>query len=128
MSWTYEITTGKIFNDQGELIGLGYSGAPDHKNDATAQSLRDQGPIPEGSYRIMPPQDTMTHGPYVLPLEPDSRNLMWGRSGFLIHGDSIVSPGTASEGCIIQSKNVREQVWGSGDRTLDVVSQIEEAV
>jgi len=64
--------------------------------------------------------DTVTHGPYVLPLTPSLNNQMFGRSGFLIHGDSVVNPGTASEGCIILPRAVRQQIWGAGDHVLQV--------
>lgn len=124
MTWTYELISGRLYSDSGELVGKGYSGDPEHTNNPNATSLKDQGPIPMGTYRIGPPQDTVTHGPFVLPLEPDPSNLMWGRSGFLIHGDSVAKPGTASQGCIIMARGVREEVWSSGDRTLDVVAQI----
>jgi hypothetical protein len=127
MSWTYEIASGRLYSDSGELIGVGYSGAPSHKNDVTAQSLPDLGPIPEGWYTIGSPVDTVTHGPYVLPLTPDPSNQMYGRSGFLMHGDSVVAPGTASEGCLIQARDVREQVGTSTDHRLQVVAQLEES-
>lgn len=69
----------------------------------------------------------MMHGPYVLPLTPDTHNLMWGRYGMMIHGDSIQNPGGASEGCIIVSRDVRERVWNSMDRTLEVIAQKEQS-
>jgi len=124
MSWLYEIISGRLYDDGNNLVGVGYSGNPAHKNDPSACALKDQGPIPPGSYTIQAPQDTVTHGPFVLPLQPFSSNEMYGRSGFLMHGDSVVNPGTASEGCVIQSRDVREQVWASGDRVLSVVAQI----
>lgn len=123
----YEITSGRLYSDTDECLSVGYSGSPLHKNDADAQSLRNQGPIPEGTYVIAEPVDTLTHGPYVLPLTPDPANLMWGRSGFMIHGDSLVNPGTASEGCIIMPRYIREKVWNSGDRNLKVVVYKESA-
>lgn len=86
------------------------------------QSVKDVGPVPTGRYRIDAPVNTVTHGPYVLRIVPDPKNVMYGRTGFLIHGDSVVSPGTASEGCIVQSRDVREKIWASGDRDLEVVS------
>ena len=63
----------------------------------------------------------MTHGPYVLPLTPDPENLMYGRDGFLIHGDSITNPGSASEGCIILPRSARTMIAASGDNRLEVV-------
>jgi hypothetical protein len=47
---------------------------------------------------------------------------MFGRSEFLCHGDSIEHPGDASEGCIIQLRDVRRQMWESPDHTLEVVA------
>jgi hypothetical protein len=127
VSWTYEITTGRLYKDDGGLVGVGYSGAGNNKNNANAQSVHNEGPIPEGTYNIGSPVNTVTHGPYVLPLTPDPKNMMWGRFGFLMHGDSVVAPGTASEGCVIMSRDVREAVWGSNDHTLQVVDLLTEA-
>lgn len=86
------------------------------------QTVHNVGPIPAGNYFIQKPEDTVTHGPYVLPLVPYSSNEMFGRSGFLIHGDSVVNPGTASEGCIILSRDVREKIWASTDHGLTVIA------
>lgn len=116
---SYEISTGKLWRD-GVKIGEGYSGTPECKNDPDKCSLHDQGPIPPGTYDIGAPVDTVTHGPYVLPLTPHAENEMYGRSGFLIHGDSVIHPGTASRGCIIMPRAVREYVHHSGERTLEV--------
>lgn len=38
----------------------------------------------------------------------------------MIHGDSIARPGTASEGCVILDRSMREQIWSGGDHTLEV--------
>jgi hypothetical protein len=119
--WGYEITTGRMYSDKGDLIGVGYSGTPQYRNDALATNLKDIGPCPVGIYRMREPIDTVTHGPYVMWLDPDPENEMFGRGGFGIHGDSVVNPGTASTGCIIQSRGVREQMWKSGDHDLKVV-------
>lgn len=119
MTWRYSQASGWIAHD-GENVAEGYSGAGDGKNNPAMQDVPNVGPLPRGSYTIGEPSDTKTHGPYVLHLTPDPANEMFGRSGFLIHGDSVVHPGTASEGCIILPRKVREQVWDSGDRDLEV--------
>lgn len=121
MAWKYEQLSGRLYSPHGLLMGVGYSGAFDCKNNPQTQSVHNRGPIPRGVYHIGEPIDTVTHGPYVLPLTPDPSNEMFGRYGFLIHGDSIIHPGTASEGCIIQSKDVRERIGESGDRDLQVI-------
>lgn len=102
-------------------MGAGYSGQPDCKNDPDKCALHDRGPIPPGLYTIEPPRDTETHGPYVLPLTPNEKNEMYGRSGFLIHGDSVSHPGSASHGCIILPRVVREAIHKSADINLEVV-------
>ena len=120
--WRYEQATGKFFDPDGNLLGIGYSGRqPDGKNKPEMQSVPDVGPIPQGQYRIGGAVDTLTHGPYVLPLSPNIGNQMFGRAGFLIHGDSVVNPGSASEGCIILPLTIRQQVGSSFDDQLQVV-------
>lgn len=119
--WTYQQSTGNLTNAAGQLVGTGYSGSPAGKNDPTQQCLPDVGPIPRGNYSIGTPEDTMAHGPYAMPLTPDPTNSMCGRSGFLIHGDSIEHPGAASEGCIILARNFRTQIWTSGDHQIQVI-------
>jgi len=126
MTWVYEQVSGRLYSDIGELIGVGYSGDPDHKNDPTAQELHNQGPIPEGEYTIGEPRNSADHGPFAMPLTPNPSNTMFGRDAFLIHGDSVKAPGTASQGCVIMSRDVRDNIWGSGDHILKVVSKLEE--
>ena len=100
------------------MLPMGYSGfetdRAEGKNNPELEKVEDVGPIPVGTYRIGSPRDTLTHGPFVLPLKPDPGNEMFGRSAFLIHGDSVVDPGTASRGCIIMSRAVRKQVAAVG--------------
>lgn len=119
MTWWYEQANGTL-SQNGTIVASGYSGHGDGKNNPALQNVPDVGPIPVGSYSIGEPCDTQTHGPYVLRLTPDAKNDMCGRAGFLIHGDSKEHPGTASHGCIILPRAVREQIWASGDRILEV--------
>lgn len=120
--WTYNQANGNLSRN-GAVAGIGYSGAePDGKNNPSLQASHNVGPIPQGKYTIEgPPFSSSRHGPFVLRLEPDEGNEMFGRSGFLMHGDNIEHPGTASEGCIIMPRAVRETVWKSGDIELQVV-------
>lgn len=120
MKWVYEQRSGLMRHEDERFLG-GYSGCKEGKNCPEMQAVHNLGPIPKGIYRIGDPYDTETHGPFVLPLTPDVANVMWGRTGFLIHGDSTRDPGTASEGCIIQPRAVRELIHQSGDRLLEVI-------
>lgn len=117
--WTYCIPSGDLSHD-GAHVATGYSGRDAGKNNPGMQTVQGIGPIPQGSYEILPPRDTDTHGPYVMPLRADIGNVMYGRSGFLMHGDSVHAPGTASHGCIILPRDIRHAVWESGDRQLQV--------
>ena len=120
MSWLYEQGTGTIFHDD-TPTAVGYSGNGAGKNNPDMQDVHNVGPIPRGVYTIEAPVDTKTHGPYVLWLIPDDGNEMHGRSAFGIHGDSLVNPGGASEGCVILPKAVRVSIWDSGDRRFEVI-------
>jgi hypothetical protein len=123
-SWTYSQTTGELQQDR-EHVATGYSGAGEGKNNPAMQNVANVGPIPRGNWTIIgPPTDTRDHGPCVLRLEPAAETDTRGRSGFLIHGDSKAQPGTASHGCIILPRAVREQVWQSGDRALEVLAGV----
>ena len=117
MSWTYSQSTGRISHN-GRIIATGYSGAGLGRNNSGAENLRNVGPIPRGRYRIGAPRDTTTHGPHVLDLTPDGHNAL-GRDGFLIHGDNLRH--TASTGCIILKRTVRDRISRSADNVLVVV-------
>ena len=125
MTWFYVQRTGGLYlGTFNHLAGTGYSGAASHQNEPGSEYLVEQGPIPRGAYEIGPPANTLTHGPFVLSLQPAPTNIMHGRAGFLIHGDRIAGPpGSASSGCIILDRDVREQVWDSLDHALCVVAE-----
>ncbi len=119
--WTYSQSTGRLTQDD-EAIGHGYSGHGEGKDNPLLQDVANVGPIPQGIYSIGDPFDTETHGPFVLRLQPIGATNTHGRRGFLIHGDSIIKPGTASEGCIIMPRIVRETIASSEDKDLTVTA------
>ena len=124
--WTYTQVSGDI-GHEGEHVGYGYAGDKDHpegKNNPAMQSVHNIGPLPCGLYDMNPPVDTNTHGPYVIWLTPHPENEMYGRSAFGIHGDSLVEPGNASEGCIATGPVTRRNMWNSGDHLLRVISGV----
>ncbi len=123
-AWTYTQKTGELQRD-GTHIAVGYSGARAGKNNPEMENVHNIGPIPRGDWTIVgPPVNTAEHGPFVLRLDPAAGTQTFDRNGFLMHGDSIESPGCASQGCVIMPRSVREQVWNSGDRDLKVVAEI----
>jgi hypothetical protein len=125
--WTWSQSRGSMSNPPEFVTGFGYAGGDcgknlQGKNNPEMQDVPNVGPLPRGLYTIAAPIDTVTHGPYVLWLTPDSANQMFTRSGFGIHGDSVVSPGDASDGCIVLPRSVREVIGNSNDNQLEVIS------
>ena len=124
MAWLYEQLTGNLYAPDGLLAGTGYSGQPPHTNIPADQSLEGLGPIPCGLWHAVEMiPDTEKHGPYVIRLEPDPATDTLGRSGFLMHGDSIARPGYGSDGCIVEPRAVREAFWSDVDHDILVVAE-----
>lgn len=127
MTWVFVQRTGALYHDD-RIACIGYSGHAEGRNCPEMQSVHCVGPIPAGVWEFRgPPTDSQTHGPYVLRLVPHDGTETFERTGFLLHGDSLRRPGTASLGCIIVPRKVREQVWESGDRALLVVAEESQA-
>lgn len=120
--WVYQQSTGKIWNPSGVCLGQGYAGRGDGKNNPAMQQAQIKGPLPCGDYTIGPAYHHPHLGPVCMDLTPDPSNLMFGRSLFRLHADSVDHPGEASEGCIVQARSVRDAVAASSDRHLHVVA------
>lgn len=128
--WTYNQRTGQLRNPDGVLYEKrGYSGAdatPDdkivYKNKPEFEHVENKGVIPRGVYIIG--QATRRKGPLTLKLKPEGHKAL-GRTYLRIHGDSKDNPGKASQGCIILSKEQRQEIHSSRDRRLKVVDEPE---
>ena len=125
--YVYEQATGRMFTREdglNDLLATGYSGstADGGKNNPDKQCESDIGPIPRGIYSIGDP--FAGPSPFSLRLTPEPGNEMCGRSGFLIHGDSIAAPGTASHGCIILPRPARERIYQARLGKLVVVERL----
>ncbi len=120
--WTYHQSTGQLFYGT-VLVGQGYAGHGADKNVPAAQGVKNMGPLPQGFYSIGLERGDTHLGPYAMPLEPDDVNVMYGRSGFWMHAESIAHPGDASSGCIVMpDKTVRIAVSIHPDKRLQVVA------
>lgn len=86
----------------------GYSGNGQGLNNPAAQDQKNVGPIPQGTYTVG--GFTTRRGANTRPLTPDPNNNMYGRAGFLLHGDNAARNYTASEGCIIIPPQCRTAV------------------
>lgn len=120
MSWVYDQSSGELSHN-GSIVSTGYSGAGRGKNNAALQDAKGIGPIPRGHWVMTDIRDSANTGPLTIVLEPVAGTDTCGRGDFRIHGDSIKAPGTASHGCIIMPRVVRQAIWRSGDRDLTVV-------
>ena len=121
----YQQATGRLLHNE-KLLAVGYSGFREGKNNPGMQGVVRVGPIPVGWYAIGETVDSPSKGPVVIRLYPHKTTRIFGRSGFLIHGDSLGNPGEASHGCIIVPRDVRKYITASSDRQLQVVSGLEE--
>lgn len=129
-TFTYKQSTGELFYSPGGLssvdpalrLGIGYAGNGLGKNNVQFQNVHNVGPIPQGTYTIGAFTKHPTKGPNVCKLYPWKKNEMFGRSAFLIHGDSITHPGMASEGCPTLGPSIREIIKDSSVKVLEVVA------
>lgn len=115
----YNRKTGEFTSDIGSLFGIGYAGFGVGKNNPDKESVKNIGPLPKGKYTIGQPYNSAKTGPFTLPLTPFPENEMYGRSAFQIHGDNGL--GTASHGCIILPRAVREEIHNCTDKILTVI-------
>ncbi|HSD69673.1 MAG TPA: RHS repeat-associated core domain-containing protein, partial [Woeseiaceae bacterium] len=101
-----------------------YSGAPSALNDPSQEAIPNVGPIPRGEYLIGTGVANRGTGPQSLPLTPAPGNTQFPSTrdpnSFLVHGDNAQQNRTASEGCIICSRQTRDTIDAAGGGTLDV--------
>lgn len=119
--WQYAQSSGILTAPDGSQAGKGYSGRGEGLNAPQSQSVPDVGPIPQGSWLVGPFfDDPGGKGPIVAHVTPMPGTEVFGRSGFMIHGDNAAANHTASEGCIILARPLREAIRDSGDSMLSV--------
>lgn len=119
MTWIYDVKS-KSFTLNGifQFTAM-YAGAEGYKDDSAYECEVNKGTLPRGKYHIgRPLAKHPSAGLFVLRLTPYRDNAMCGRTGFLIHGDN--GKGTASNGCIVASLEVRQKIAASGVKELNV--------
>jgi hypothetical protein len=120
--FTFNRAAGTFWHDNVELSTIAYSGHGPGVNNPAFEAEHNIGPLPAGTYSIGPAKDPIDIlGPVALPLTPIGGQEMFGRSAFFIHGDNASMNHTASDGCIILPKTIREYIAASPDKTLVVV-------
>lgn len=126
--WEYSQSKGTMTHvlpdGKRELAGMGYSGHGSALDDPEKQDAINQGPIPRGAWIIGPQRDhRLIDGKTLygaMELAPGAGNAT-RRSDSLIHGDSAAHDHSASKGCIVLSRDVRDAIARSGDVDLEVV-------
>ena len=103
----YSQTSGELRRDD-VLIGKGYSGHGEGRNNPALDHLHDIGPTPRGEYTIGSPYTDPHKGPLCFRLFPKPGTDLHKRSGFLLHGNNALND--ASRGCIIQDHGPRFRV------------------
>lgn len=104
----YKQTTGYLNEDDGKLVGIGWAGHLQGKNNPAMENVKNVGPLPRGKYIVGDPIDHTHLGPKAFPLTPDLANQMFGRADFYIHGANIEHPALSSDGCIVMGAIARE--------------------
>jgi Protein of unknown function (DUF2778) len=127
MNWTFEITTGKLYDENMIYQSTGYAGGncgknPEGVDNPADEGIKDVGPLPEGLYTAGALVEHSHLGVDAIPLIPDPSNDMKGRGGFYLHGDTI-PPGNASEGCIVQP-HLQRLAWLKSGCGMRVVAQV----
>jgi hypothetical protein len=124
--WEYAQSTGQmtyVDNLTGDRTanGSGYSGQGAGVNNPAMQSQAYVGPIPQGTYDIGQAYRHQNLGSVTMNLDPRPGTNTFGRDLFRIHGDNSCQCQSASEGCIVLPRSVRERINNSIDRELRVV-------
>lgn len=116
--WKYSQSTGII--SDAEPLGRGYSGHGQGLNNPKLEMVHNLGPIPKGVWELGHWFDDKHLGLCVVPLRPTSQDV-FGRGGFFIHGDNKWMNYSASDGCIILSRQLREILKNSQEKYIEVV-------
>ena len=118
MAWIFNNKTGTLYH-RGKLIWKAYSGKGEGLLNPVLQCTKNVGPIPSGKYKIGLPRKSERTGPHVMDLYPNGHSAC-GRSAFQIHGDNSKKNKSASKGCIILPRSIREKISNSDDNILIV--------
>jgi RHS repeat-associated protein len=124
--WEYHQRSGALYfvdnqTADRQFVYYGYSGFGPGFNNPALQYRINTGPIPQGTYDIGRPRNSVRTGRYVLDLTPRSPADLRGRTDFQFHGDNSMNNRTASRGCIVVPLSIRQVITASGDSTLVVI-------
>lgn len=120
----YSQGSGLLYLEDGDgsraVLARGYSGHGRFRDCPEAENKPGLGPIPRGVWKVERPVHHIRLGPLAFPLNPVGHDAHH-RSEFFIHGDNSRGDGSASTGCIICPRGVRECIASLRINTLDVI-------
>jgi hypothetical protein len=119
--WTWDQSAGEL-SRAGAVVSRGYSGNGRGLNNPAMQAARGVGPIPAGHWRFAGMAADNHTGPCSIIILPEPGTDTKGRAGFRCHGDNARLDHSASHGCIILPRAMRQAIWASGDRALQVIA------
>jgi RHS repeat-associated protein len=119
LEWEYSQSTGQLSHN-GTPVATGYAGRGPGLNNPAMQNVPNTGPLPQGGYTIGGMYNNPNTGPKTMNLTPMPGTETYGRSAFRIHGDNARGDHSASHGCIILPRGIRDLINSSGDRSLVV--------
>ncbi|AST78601.1 TPA: DUF2778 domain-containing protein [Citrobacter farmeri] len=120
MPWVYKINAHSFYLNGRYQFDARYSGRSGFKDDSVNECVRNNGPLPRGTYTIGPAFFHVRARAWTMRLTPYPENKMCGRDGFMIHGESSAHPGEAFDGCIILDLPYRKVIAASSDKILVV--------
>lgn len=123
MAWKYTQKLGGLFHPDGNWMTTGYAGREKGLNNPAMEQVENTGPLPRGIYKMERVEDHPRLGPLSIRLRM-TEGESHGRHSFFIHGDNAAMNKTASHGCIVVNRRVREAmaaaVRNGGDCVLEV--------
>lgn len=109
----YEQGTGTLLLGNGGYLvpfAVGYAGAPGYINSPAHEHIASKGPLPRGEYEMWVHKHPRFAAPAIMLKQGKPETSWHGRSGFWIHGDNAKGDRSASSGCIILGKPVRDAI------------------
>jgi len=107
----YDTSSGTLWLVNGEFsapVASGYAGRPRFRNDPAAQCRKNEGPLPQGRYRMRIVPNPRFAGPAIQLAPEAAGDWLCGRGDFWIHGDN--DRNDASSGCIVLARSARQCV------------------
>jgi hypothetical protein len=120
--YVYKQTTGQLMLDN-QVIGTGYSGKGQGRNNPGMQNQKNVGPIPAGEWKIMGKRVDDRTGELIVDTLPSGHNAAGrfpGTELFKIHGETN-PPGMSPAGDIVMPREALDKIDPNGFPTLKVV-------